>query len=211
MAVPLPVNETIIAPQPGDEERIKVLRQKYGGKKIVFSIARHVYYKGFDYLIRAAENVREDAVYVIAGSGPQTPYLKKLAENCPNIFFPGRISNEEKRIFLYASWIYAFPSVSNAEAFGIALAEGMYCGLPAVTFPIRASGVNWVGLDGETCIQCSRQDVGELAKALEQLLKDDDLHARLAKNSFARAHRYFTLSNFSQSLSDIYGKLLAVR
>lgn len=209
VCVPLPVNEIILAPQPGDDERIKALRQKYDGRKIVFAVARHVYYKGYDYLIKAAKRIREDAVFVIAGSGPQTPYLKKLAEDCPKVFFPGRISDEEKRIYLYAAWIYAFPSVSNAEAFGIALAEGMYCGLPAVTFPIHASGVNWVSLNGETCIECRHQDVGELAEALEKLLKNDDFHAELAKKSFTRAHKYFTLSNFSQSLSNLYLELLS--
>ena len=44
--------------------------------------------------------------------------------------------------------IFCFPSITRNEAFGIALAEAMYCGKPAVTFTIEGSGVNFVSLDG---------------------------------------------------------------
>lgn len=53
--------------------------------------------------------------------------------------------------------MFAFPSVTKNEAFGVALAEAMYCYTPAVTFTIEGSGVNWVNLNGITGIEVSQR------------------------------------------------------
>ena len=46
-----------------------------------------------------------------------------------------------------------FPSITKNEAFGVVLAEAMYCYTPAITFTIEGSGVNWVNLHQVTGLE----------------------------------------------------------
>ena len=70
--------------------------------------------------------------------------------------------------------VFCFPSVTKNEAFGIALAEGMYFGKPAVTFTIPGSGVNYVNLDGVTGIECKNADCKDYAISPQDSLGSPD-------------------------------------
>lgn len=157
-----------------DKNKISEIRKKYSDKKIIFSIGVHREYKGLRFLVDAAKYLSNEYVVLIAGKGPLTDGLKqKVSElNLQNVLFLGRISDEEKKHYLWASDIYAFPSITKNEAFGIALAEALYCGLPSVTFTIDGSGVNWVNQDGLTGIEVKDFDAEEYAKALMSVSKE---------------------------------------
>ena len=45
----------------------------------------------------------------------------------------------------------------------------MYCQLPAITFTIDGSGVNWVSLNSETGIEVSNSNALEFGNAIEKL------------------------------------------
>lgn len=188
--------------QKGDEEDIEKIRKNYNNKKIVFTFGRHIPYKGLQYLVDAEALISEDAVIVIAGQGPLTSKLKKMSS--PAIHFPGRLSNKELRCYLYAADIFAFPSITRNEAFGIALAEAMYCGLPAVTFTIQNSGVNWVCPDGETGLEVENGNIQAFAKAVNMLLKDPKLRKQLGENASERVKKFFTPDAVRRDLIDIY-------
>ena len=108
------------------------------------------------------------------------------------IKFIGRIPNEYLRCYYYASDIFAFTSCTKQEAFGIALAEAMYCGSVPVTFTIEGSGVNWVSVNGETGIEVPLGDVKAYAAAIERLLSDNDLYMQYATAGKDRIARMFT-------------------
>lgn len=157
-----------------DKKQINEIKMNYSGKKLIFSIGVHREYKGLKYLIEAAQYLSDEYEIVIAGSGPLSDNLKQQASalNLKNVHFIGRISDEEKKIYLWASDIYAFPSITKNEAFGIALAEALYCGLPAVTFTIEGSGVNFVNKDGVTGIEVHDFDAKKYAQALMSVSKE---------------------------------------
>jgi glycosyltransferase involved in cell wall biosynthesis len=108
------------------------------------------------------------------------------------IKFIGRIPNEYLRCYYYASDIFAFTSCTKQEAFGIALAEAMYCGSVPVTFTIEGSGVNWVSVNGETGIEVPLGDVKAYAAAIDRLLSDNDLYMQYATAGKDRIARMFT-------------------
>ena len=175
----------------GDETTIEEIRHKYHNKKIVFFVGRHAAYKGIDYLIEAEKYIQSDCIILIGGRGPETERLKAMT-NSDRIKFIGRIPNEYLRCYYYASDIFAFTSCTKQEAFGIALAEAMYCGSVPVTFTIEGSGVNWVSVGGETGIEVPLGDVKAYAEAIDRLLTDRDLYMKYATAGKDRIVRMFT-------------------
>ena len=67
--------------------------------------------------------------------------------------------------------MFCFPSISKNEAFGLALAEGMYYEKPAVTFTIPGSGVNYVSLNRVTGIEVENRNVEKYADAMRHSLR----------------------------------------
>ena len=181
-----------------DEERIEEVKARYGGRKIVFFVGRHIQYKGLPYLIEAEKYVKGECEIVVAGSGPLTEELKSACHS-KRVHFVERLSDDELRWHHYAASVFAFPSITKNEAFGVALAEAMYCKTPAVTFTIPGSGVNWVNLNGVTGIEVPNSDSKAFAEAIDRLLADDLLAAKYAEAGRQRVIDNFTIDKMIQT------------
>ena len=190
----------------GDVEKINAVKAKYGNKPIVFFIGRHIQYKGLPHLIEAEKYVKSDCVFVIAGSGPLTDELKAQCKSS-RVHFVGRLSDEDLKLHHYSASVFAFPSVTKNEAFGVALAEAMYCGTPAVTFTIPGSGVNWVSLNGETGIEVPNGDDMAFAEAIDKLIDDKELSKRYAENGMKRVRDNFTIPKMVEEMEKCYREL----
>jgi rhamnosyl/mannosyltransferase len=168
------VNEEKLQPQAGDEAIIESIRERYEGKKIILFVGRHVPYKGIDILVKATSYLPKDYVVLIGGTGEQTANLQQLAAPLGDqVQFLGRLQDKELRCYLRAADVFAFPSIDRREAFGVALAEALYCGLPAVSFLIPGSGSIWVNQHEQTGLVVDTIDVASYANALKSLLEDD--------------------------------------
>ncbi|WP_295077791.1 glycosyltransferase [Ruminococcus sp.] len=176
---------------PAIEEKAEKIRRRFAGKTIVFAVGRHVEYKGMKYLVRAAKFLGYDFAVLIGGKGPLTGELFRERAGDKNVRMLGRIDDETLAACLTACDIFAFPSITKNEAFGIALAEGMYFGKPAVTFTIKGSGVNYVSLDGVTGTECPNADTEAYAEALKKLAYDEELRGR-----YGAAARQRVMDNF---------------
>lgn len=209
--VPNAINETIFELRPGDEKRISEIKAKYGGKSIVFFMGRHTKYKGLPHLIEAERYMQSDCVIVIGGKGPLTDKLKAQAEKrgTKRIHFVGRLSDDDLRCYLYAANVFAFPSVTKNEAFGVALAEAMYCKTPAVTFTIEGSGVNWVNLNGVTGIEIPQGKNQDLlyAQALDKLILDATLQSKYAEAAHRRIVENFLIKQMIDAMENVYKEL----
>ena len=191
----------------GDETTIEEVRRKYHHKKIVFFVGRHAAYKGIDYLIEAEKYIQSDCIILIGGRGPETERLKAMTHS-ERIKFIGRIPNEYLRCYYYASDIFAFTSCTKQEAFGIALAEAMYCGSVPVTFTIEGSGVNWVSVGGETGIEVPLGDVKAYAEAIDRLLTDRDLYMKYAAAGKDRVVRMFTSERANAQAEEVLTRFI---
>ena len=201
--IPNTVNEAKLQKQAKDESAIAEIKQIYGGKKIVFTFGRHIPYKGLKYLVEAVPFISKNAVVVIAGTGPLSDSLQESAKHFPNVYFIGRLEENILRQYLYAADIFAFPSITRNEAFGIALAEAMYCGLPAVTFTIPNSGVNWLCLKGETCLESENGNAQALADEINKLIENENYRKRLGDNARKRVKDFFVISAIKEDLLKI--------
>lgn len=186
----------------------KNIREKYEGKTLGFFIGRHVPYKGLTYLIKASKELGDANMhFLVAGSGELTESLKEEAKDDPKVEFIGRITDSQRRSYLYACDIICFPSITRNEGFGLALAEGMYFGKPAVTFTIPGSGVNYVNLDGVTGIECPNRDVKAYAGALERISNDHLLREKYSNASRKRVLENFTAKQFSENVMRVLNDL----
>lgn len=159
-----------------DRAAVERLRARYG-PRIVLAAGRLVYYKGFEYLVRAMRRV--DAHLLIAGDGPLLGGLRRAAAEAgveAKVTLLGRVP--DLRPLYHAADLFALPSVARSEAFGIVQMEAMACGLPVVNTALD-TGVPFVSPHGVTGLTVPPADAEALADALDRLLADDALRARL--------------------------------
>lgn len=184
------------------------LKAKWGYKPIIFTIGRHVPYKGIDFLIKAEPHIKSDCIILIGGSGMQTNQLKQMAKESKRIKFIGFLPDKEMIEHMYAADIFAFPSITKNEAFGIALTEAMYCGAVPVTFTIEGSGVNYVSINEDTGIEVANKDYLAYASAIDKLLANKDIYAKYQANGIKRVEENFTLDAIKETLINFYRNIL---
>ena len=188
--------------------RADELRRQYGEDKILcFGVGRHIPYKGFTYLVEASRYLDDRFVILIGGKGELTESLTAQAAGDGKVHFLGRISDEELIACDLACDIFCFPSVTKNEAFGIALAEGMSFGKPAVTFTIPGSGVNYVNLDGVTGLECPNADSRAYAAALTRLADDAQLRRQYGEAAAQRVQELFLFSQFEANIRGLFSDL----
>jgi glycosyltransferase involved in cell wall biosynthesis len=165
------------------------------GKKLVLAVCRLVPYKGFDVLVEATRNLRDDAVVVIVGDGPLRQSLQAAIDEgglSQRVCLAGRLSDAALHALFARASVYCLPSVHRAEAFGVVLLEAMSYGLPIVATNIPGSGVPWVNQHGVTGLNVPVGDPKALAQACNGILDSDQEHARLAEEARCRFLAEFT-------------------
>lgn len=191
-----------------DAAEVARIRAQHG-PRLVLAVGRLVPYKGFGYLVRAMQAV--DARLVIVGTGPERAALEAEATAAgvtERVDFVGSVPSLAP--WLHAADVFALPSVQRSEAFGLVQVEAMVCGKPVVNTALD-SGVPYVSLDGETGITVPPRDAAALARALETLLADADLRARLGAAGRARAARLFSVEAMAAETLALYERLVSTR
>lgn len=115
--------------------------------------------------------------------------------------FHGPVANHDLAPMLAAAGIFAFPSLWH-EPFGIPPVEAMAAGLPVVA--TRAGALPEIVAADETGLLVERGDVDGLAHALDRLLGDGGLRARLGAAGRGRARRHFSWDGQVELLERLY-------
>lgn len=181
----------------------KSIKEKYKNKTICFAIGRHIPYKGMEYFVKASKLLNDDFAILIGGDGELTNTLKEMAKGDSKVEFLGRVDDKTLAAYYLVCDIFAFPSITKNEAFGLSLAEAMYFENPAVTFTILGSGVNYVSLDKVTGIECPNRDVNAFAEAFLQLQQDESLRKQYGKTAKKRVEDNFLFDNFSKHIKEL--------
>lgn len=184
-------------------KKAEIIKKENEGKIICFAVGRHTQYKGYKYLIRAAHMLDDRFRVFIAGKGEETTNLKNEARGDGKIVFLGFLQDSEKKAYLEAMDVFCFPSITKNEAFGVALAEGMYFGKPAVTFTIPGSGVNYVNVNGKTGIEVPNRDVEAYAKAITLLADDYELRMTMGASAKNRVTELFMYDTYKKNIIDL--------
>lgn len=190
----------------------KSIRQEYLGKKLIFSVGRHVYYKGFEYLIRAMTEVHQ-GILILAGTGPLTDSLKSLVTSLglkDTVYFLGRLSDDLLASYYHAADVYCMPSVEPSEAFGLVQLEAMACKKPVVCCELN-NGVTYVNQHGITGLVVPPRDPHALSAALNDLLADDEKRMRMGEAGYARVQSEFTLESMLEGNMQVYRSVLGIQ
>ncbi len=142
--------------------------------RVVLYVGRLAVMKGVDTFLRAAARVVPafpDALFVIAGEGPEYGRLVELAARLgigDRVMFLGKVSDDEREILLAGSSVFVLPSV--VEPFGIAALEAMAAGVPTIVS--KTSGVAEIS---SGTFRVDFWDVDEFASRISELLEYPEL------------------------------------
>lgn len=202
--IPSCINEDRLNITDSVKNEVQRIKERNNNKIICLAVGRHVEYKGFEYLISSSKLLNDDFIFYIAGSGPLTKKLKKLAGGDKKINFLGKIEDAKLKAYLNATDIFCFPSITKNEAYGLALAEAMYYGKPTITFEINGSGVNFVSINGVTGLEVENCSVKKLAGALTTLAQDSKLRLAYGNNARIRAETMFLFSQYKKNILKLF-------
>lgn len=193
------------------ESKVVEIRARYGGAPLVLSVGRLVYYKGFEYVIRAMRDV--GARLLIVGEGPLRATLEAAARECgvgDRVHFLGAVPNNELTAYYHASDAYVLPSIARSEAFAIVQLEAMACGKPIVNTAL-ASGVPFVSRHEESGVTVPPGDVGALAAALNRLLRNPAWARSLGEAGRERVAREFSKEVMARRIMETYRDVTRAR
>lgn len=190
--------------------RVEAIRKRFGGRKLVFSLGRMTYYKGFDVLIEAAAALPDDSVIVVGGGGELLEVHRadvRARGLEAKIRFVGRLPDEEIASYFAACNVFCLPSVVRAEAYGVVLLEAMAMGKPSVATDIEGSGVPWVNQHDVTGLNVPVRDAPALATALRALLENEGLAHQMGRAARQRFIDYLTADHMVAKTADLYRRI----
>ena len=206
--VPLHIGIDPVIPEEVD---VDAVRNRYPGRKIVFSLGRLVEYKGFSYLVDAAEFLPDDYLVLIGGTGPLEEELKSRIVSRglqDKVMLLGRVADEDLPAYYGASSVFVLSSIQKTEAFGIVQIEAMSCGTPVVATKIPGSGVSKVNADGISGINVDTRDARGIASAIMSIAGDRNRQRIYSQGALERFSRFFTKERMISNCLGIYNSLI---
>ena len=194
-------------PMPSDAQRFQ---REIGSPRrpMVLFLGQLYEYKGAGVLLRAAESlvargVSLELVYI----GPQTDYSRRLfaGRTHPWVHVIGAVDNQTKWDAIDAATVVCMPS--SQESFGRVYIEAWAKAKPVIAG--RIPPVMDVVTDGETGLLVDPHSVEQIAVALDRVLNDRALAARLGESGSAEREKRFTWKQVVARVEAVYESLLA--
>lgn len=176
-------------------------------RPLVVCIGRMTPQKGHALLLEAVARVPQSRrpLLALAGDGPLRPQLEQLAHRlgiASEVCFLGRYG----RVPELLRCADALVQPSEFEGLPLTVLEGMASALPVIVTDVV--GNNEAVIAGECGLVVPPGDAGALAQAIEQVLGDPALAARLGARARRRVEREFTAARMAQRTEQVYQTVL---
>jgi phosphatidylinositol alpha-1,6-mannosyltransferase len=177
------------------------------GRPLLLTVSRLITRKGHDKVIEALPLVlaRLPGVrYVIVGSGPNEPALRRLAAEkgvADTVQFAGEVRETELPDYYRAADLFVMPNREingDIEGFGIVFVEAAASGIPVIGG--TSGGTADAVAHGTSGILVDPMDVAGIASQVLRLLADRELAARLGMAGRAMVERHYS---WGQSASQV--------
>ena len=168
---------------------------------VVF-IGRHEPRKGLDVLLDAWAGIDRDARLHVVGVGPQTEELRRRAP--AGVEWHGIVTDAQRDELLVGATAFCAPSL-RGESFGVVLLEAMAAGTAIVASAIE--GYENVARSGEDALLVPPGDVAALRGALQQVLDNPSLRARMTASGKQRAEQ-FSMRRLAERYLELYERAL---
>ena len=188
------------------EEQVAPAPRPFEDRMVTF-LGRITFQKGPDYFVRAARKVidqNRNVRFVMVGTGDMYPRMIELAADLgigKYFHYTGFLNREQIKKIYGMSDLYVIPSVS--EPFGLTALEAMSQGVPVIVS--RQSGVSEVI---ENAIKLDFWDVDAIAKAILDVIGNDELHTQLKSGGLEEVRR-ISWANSAERLEEVYRGVLA--
>jgi len=208
--VPLGINPLIIDNTDPDKATAEQIIRFARGRLVLLTVGRHVGYKGYENLLRALARAVRNTCLVMVGCGPLTRSYRRLIID---LGLEGRVlmlpllSDCELAAAYRSCDFFVLPSISTAEAFGLASAEAMAFGKPTIVCRL-GNGVDYLNRHMQTSICVRPKEISELADAITTLSNDESLRQSLGVNAREWVRSEFNISKTKQKMIRIYQELV---
>jgi glycosyltransferase involved in cell wall biosynthesis len=169
---------------------------------VVFSAAHLYFRKGMPLLVEAFSRIADrhpDAVLRIAGDGEDRPALEAAVEAsaaADRIDLLGRMPHH--RVLQELAWADVFALIGWDEPLAVAFLEAMAAGTPVLA--CNDGGLAHVVTSGDEALLVPPHDVEAAAAALDRLLGDERLRARIGLAAEALVENSYTWDANAQTL-----------
>ncbi|WP_245286775.1 glycosyltransferase [Bradyrhizobium sp. ARR65] len=187
---------------PQEITKAEILRRKH--PRLILALGRLVPYKGFAVLIQALKKVEGNLVLI--GEGSLRNELERMAVEfgvSDRVSFLGFVSDSEVKSYLHAARVLAFPSVTQAEAFGLVQLQAMAAGVPIVNTSLPTA-VPRVARHNLEALTVPPNDPNMLASALNEILEDASLASRLGRSGKRRSKELYDQKKFIRGVKKVY-------
>ena len=179
-----PININLINQKLNNMNNInKISSEIISSKKIIISVGKFSYQKGFDILINAMKYVKnEDAFLIIMGLGKKNTYINLI--NHHNLKNKVILLDYDQNPYILMSKSKLYVCASRFEGFGNAILEALYLGLPIISTPCH-NGTNEIIKNVKYCKILNNFNEINLAKAIdEKLLENSNKYRKVQLDSF---------------------------
>ena len=191
--------------RPGDRRAARAALKLPQDRTLVGIVATLRDWKGHEYLIEALAGLPESVHLVIVGDGPRRAILEtfvKKLEIEPRVTFAG--DQADVVPWLQALDVFALPSYAN-EGVPQALIQAMLVALPCVT--THAGSIAELARHEETALVVPTKDSAALRAALQRLLHDQALAARLGNAARQHCEANFSYERMLDAMERIYAQV----
>jgi glycosyltransferase involved in cell wall biosynthesis len=185
------------------------IRAKYGvseGVPVIAFVARLCRQKQPDVMATVLKKIRDDGlsfVCLVAGEGDYQGWLEKFIakHRLDQIKLLGAVPSQQVRELLAISDVYFMPSEN--EGIALTLFEAMSMGVPPLAANVGGQA-ELVTADCGVLIQPGPSQVEEYTNALQRLLADQQLRARMGARSRERICDHFSLDKMGNRMAELF-------
>ena len=199
-----------VGPQfrPADPGKVASVRRRYGlPERLILYVGTIEPRKNLPALLRAYSALRqrgcEHRLAIVGREGWRShsfwATLRELGLG-GELLIPGYVPDADLPALYSAAEVFVFPSLY--EGFGLPVLEAMACGTPVVC----SAASSLPEAAGEAALLVPAGDATALAAAIERVLADPALRARLREEGLARARR-FTWEAAARATLEVYAGL----